>query len=110
MKRYVRFAIFCFGLGWYGPVCLFGQSEAAIYGSVAAKADGSALSNADIRIESGSTSTVFTAMADSNGRFSFTGLIPGRYTIYVSHENFQDQVLQHTLKQREFQHITFELP
>ena len=110
MKRYVRFAIFCFGLGWYGPVCLFGQSEAAIYGSVAAKADGSALSNADIRIESGSTSTVFTAMADSNGRFSFTGLIPGRYTISVSHENFQDQVLQLTLKPREIQNITFELP
>src|SRR5438552_12145367 len=101
-------AVFVF-LNFAAPL-LFGQSESAIYGIVAAKADGSVLPNSAVRIQSEATSTVLTTTTGSDGRFTFTGVVPGQYTIAVSRENFQEQTLRLTLKPREVQNIKFELP
>src|SRR5437667_12174911 len=89
-------AVFVF-LNFAAPL-LFGQSESAIYGTVAAKADGSVLPNSAVRIQSEATSTVLTTTTGSDGRFTFTALVPGQYMIAVSHENFQEQALRLTLK------------
>src|SRR5262249_19154431 len=89
---------------------LFGQSESAIYGTVAAKADGSVLPDSAVRIQSEATSTVLTTTSGSDGRFTLAGIVPGQYTIAVSHENFQEQTLRLTLKPREIQNVRFELP
>src|SRR5437667_385935 len=101
-------AVFVF-LNFAAPL-LFGQSESAIYGTVAAKADGSVLPNSAVRVQSEATSTVLTTTTGSDGRFAFTALVPGQYTIAVSRENFQEQTLRLTLKPREVQNIRFELP
>src|SRR5437016_10969928 len=89
---------------------LFGQSESAIYGTVAAKADSSVLPYSTVRAEGGPASTVLTTTTGPDGRFTFTGLVPGQSTIAVSHENFPEQTLRLTLKPREVQNIKFELP
>jgi len=109
MKACVSLAAVFVFLNFAAPL-LFGQSESAIYGTVAAKADGSVLPNSAVRIRSEATSTVLTATTGSDGRFTFTALVPGQYTIVVSHENFQEQALRLTLKPREVQNIRFELP
>src|SRR5881396_1336684 len=109
MKACVSLAAVFVFLNFAAPL-LFGQSESAIYGTVAAKADGSVLPNSAVRIRSEATSTVLTTTAGSDGRFTFTALVPGQYTIAVSRENFQEQALRLTLKPREVQNIRFELP
>src|SRR5881296_444688 len=109
MKACVSLAAVFVFLNFAAPL-LFGQSESAIYGTVAAKADGSVLPNSAVRIRSEATSTVLTTTTGSDGRFAFTALVPGQYTIAVSRENFQEQTLRLTLKPREVQNIRFELP
>src|SRR5213594_1589694 len=109
MKACVSLAAVFVFLNFAAPL-LFGQSESAIYGIVAAKADGSVLPNSAVRIRSEATATVLTATTGSDGRFTFTALVPGQYTIAVSQENFQEQALRLTLKPREVQNIRFELP
>src|SRR5438876_771297 len=109
MKACVSLAAVFVFVNFAAPL-LFGQSESAIYGTVAAKADGSVLPNSAVRIQSEATSTVLTTTTGSDGRFTFTALVPGQYMIAVSHENFQEQALRLTLKPREVQNIRFELP
>src|SRR5438093_12823961 len=97
MKACVSLAAVFVFLNFAAPL-LFGQSESAIYATVAAKADGSVLPNSAVRIRSEATSTVLTATTGSAGRFTFTALVPSQSTIAVSHENCQEQALRLTLK------------
>ena len=77
MKACVSLAAVFVFLNFAAPL-LFGQSESAIYGTVAAKADGSVLPNSAVRIQSEATSTVLTTTTGSDGRFAFTALVPGQ--------------------------------
>jgi carboxypeptidase family protein len=109
MKCYVFFATILAGVLLFVHQTAFGQSESAIYGSVVATADGSALPNSTVRIQSSLTSTVVSTTTDSEGRFAFMPLIPGPYTIHVSHDDFREQTLELTLKPREIENVRIEL-
>src|SRR5213592_4456296 len=110
MKRHLIFAAALFWVISSVHPLLYGQSESAIYGTVTAKADGSALPNTKMRLESPATSTVLTTTTTADGRFTFQGLVPGQYTLVASHDDFQDQTFQLTLKPREVQNITMQIP
>jgi hypothetical protein len=87
-----------------------GQSESAIYGTVTAKVDASSVADATIRVESTSGSTALTTVTDSDGHFMVRSLVPGPYSLTASREGFLTLTLQITLKPREVQTVTFQLP
>jgi len=87
----------------------FAQSDAAIRGSVTAKADNSLLPDVEIRLESPLLAEPLGTKSGDNGQFAFQRLVPGPYMIRASREGFQEQTIQLTLKPREIQNITLEL-
>jgi len=91
------------------PTFVYAQSESAIYGTVSARADGSVLPNANIRLENATTSAVMTATTAADGHFVFQRLVPGQYTLVASRDNFQAETLQLTLKPREVQNVAIQL-
>lgn len=84
------------------------QGEGAIHGIVIAKADRTALPNAQVRLE-GSMMEPLRATSGEDGHFGFQRLVPGQYTLVASHNDFQEARVQFTLKPREVQNITVEL-
>ena len=83
--------------------------DAAIRGSVTAKADNSLLPDVEIRLESPLLAEPLGTKSGDNGQFAFQRLVPGPYMIRASREGFQEQTIQLTLKPREIQNITLEL-
>ena len=88
---------------------LYAQSEGVIHGVVTAKADGSALPNAAIRLDGANITGFLETMTGADGHFVFQRLIPGQYTLVASRADFQEQRIQFTLKPREVQSVTLAL-
>ncbi|PYS47609.1 MAG: hypothetical protein DMG13_27475 [Acidobacteria bacterium] len=109
MKKHLETIVLAlFGL-FLSPCLVYAQSEGAIRGVVTAKADGSLLPNADIRLESSVLPAPLHTETGDDGHFGFQRLIPGHYTLVASHAGFQEQTIEFTLKPREVQNITLEL-
>jgi hypothetical protein len=89
-----------------GACALYAQSEAMLRGTIRAKADGSPVSNATIRLEG---TTTFQAASSGDGTFSIQHIVPGVYSVVVSHPGFADERQQITLKPREVAAISLEL-
>src|SRR5262245_31162745 len=77
------------------------QGDAAVHGTVTARADGSSLSGATVVLESQVLSESLTATTGPDGHFAFPRLVPADYVIMVRHEGFQEQRYRLSLKPRE---------
>src|SRR5262245_11794932 len=87
----------------------FAQSEGSIQGTVVAKADHSALSGANVVLESALTKARLEMTTEMDGRFAYTRLVPGRYVLAVERSGFQIQRYELSLKPRDTQSVTLEL-
>src|SRR5437867_13421429 len=103
MKKCLDIMLFAFCGLLFVPCLVYAQSEGAIRGVVTAKADGSLLPNADIRLESSVLPAPLHTETGDDGHFGFQLLIPGHYTLVASHADFQEQTIEFTLKPREVQ-------
>jgi hypothetical protein len=65
------------------------QGESAIHGTVKARADGSALPDAVVELQGGALSMPMTTTTTTEGQFAFPRLVPGDYTVTVTHASFQ---------------------
>jgi hypothetical protein len=87
-------------------ISLYAQSEATLRGTVRARADGSVLSNAAARLEGATSLQAFTG---PDGVFSFQRLVPGPYTVVISHAGFAETRQQIVLKPREVATLVLDL-
>ncbi|MBI1956151.1 MAG: carboxypeptidase regulatory-like domain-containing protein, partial [Acidobacteria bacterium] len=85
------------------------QGEGAIHGIVVAKADGSALPDAAVRLQGLSVPSTLQTGTAGDGHFGFQRLVPGEYVLIVVRQNFLEERVQFTLKPREVKNITLEL-
>jgi hypothetical protein len=85
------------------------QGEAAIHGTVAAKADGSALPDASVEVQGGTLSAPRMTTTTTDGHFAFPSLAPGEYVLTITHASFQEQRYRLALKPREVQNIAVAL-
>ncbi|MBI4459274.1 MAG: TonB-dependent receptor [Acidobacteria bacterium] len=88
---------------------LHAQGEGAIHGIVLAKADGSMIPNALVRLEGGSVPASLSTTTGGDGHFGFQRLVPGDYTLVAVRQEFAEQRIRFTLKPREVKNITLEL-
>jgi outer membrane receptor protein involved in Fe transport len=77
------------------------QGDAAVHGTVTARADGSILSGATVELESPALSGPLTSTTGADGHFVFPRLVPADYVLIVTHEGFQQQRYRLSLKPRE---------
>jgi outer membrane receptor protein involved in Fe transport len=102
----LRLAVFvCCWLG----ICPSISAQQRIYGKVLDKNIGSPIVAATVLLESSLFSADRRATTDSEGRFSFVNLSPGRYTIRVSADQFYAEELALFLAPRAQQEVDFEL-
>lgn len=85
------------------------QGDAAVHGTVTARADGSILPGTTVVLESQALSESLTAMTGPDGHFAFPRLVPADYVIVVSQEGFQEQRYRLSLKPRETYNLEVEL-
>lgn len=112
MKNTKKCCLFVVGLScwlWGLTPALRAQGEGAIHGSVVAKSDGSALPNAQLRLEGPDLPQPLLATSGEDGHFGFQRLTAGRYTLVATHKDFLEQKVEFTLKPREVQNFTVEL-
>ena len=95
----VPFLLACAGM-------LYGQSEATLRGAVKTKADGTAISNASIKLEGGSP---LETTSSTDGTFAFQRVTPGVYTVLVLHPGFASDRQQVILRPREVASLVLEL-
>jgi hypothetical protein len=89
--------------------CLPILAQQRINGTVVEKNTGLPVMTATVTLESDLLSAARTAAFDSEGRFSFANLSPGRYTLRASAENFYSEELSLILAPRATQQVDFEL-
>lgn len=77
------------------------QGEAAVHGTVTAKADGSALSGAVVELRSVALHAALKTTTAPDGHFAFARLIPAEYVVIVTHADFSEQRYRLSLKPRE---------
>jgi outer membrane receptor protein involved in Fe transport len=87
----------------------FAQGEAAVHGTVSARADGSAIPGASAELQSPVLSAPVTATTSAGGHFSFPRLVPADYLLVVTHLNFQEQRYRLSLEPREVLNLQVEL-
>jgi outer membrane receptor protein involved in Fe transport len=80
---------------------VWAQGEAAIHGTVTAKADRSALPGATIELQSAVLPAPVTSTTTADGHFVFQRLVPADYTLTVTLASFREQKYRITLKPRE---------
>ncbi len=85
------------------------QGEAAIHGTVKARADGSALPEAVVELQGSGSTPAIRATTTADGRFAFPRLVPGDYGLTVAHAMFQDEHYRLSLKPREVQTLEVTL-
>ncbi|HWP84534.1 MAG TPA: carboxypeptidase regulatory-like domain-containing protein, partial [Terriglobia bacterium] len=85
------------------------QGESAIHGTVVAS-DGSALPGAEVVLHGGPLPEPLRTTAGPDGHFGFQRLVPGEYELIISRESFQTSRFRLTLRPREVQNVTLELP
>ncbi len=77
------------------------QGEAAIHGTVSAKADGSAVAGAIVQLQGGLLAVAMKTTTAPDGQFVFSRLAPADYMLIVTHADFGEQRYQLSLKPRE---------
>jgi len=77
------------------------QGEAAIHGTVTARADGSAVPGAAVQLQSGALAAAMKTTTAADGQFVFSRLAPADYVLIVTHAGFGEQRYQLSLKPRE---------
>jgi len=80
---------------------VWAQGEAAIHGTVMARADGSALPGAIVELQGGASLAPMKVTTSADGQFAFVRLAPGDYLLTVGHANFSEQRYRLSLKPRE---------
>src|SRR6185295_15932916 len=88
------------------PVPVRAQAEGAIRGTVVAKADGSPVPGAKIRLERGAIPEPMEETTGAEGQFVFPRLAPGDYVLTVSREQFQETRYLVSIRPREVQNRT----
>ena len=89
------------------PLCCAAQQR--IGGTVTDGLKHSPVKAASVRLEGGLFTMPAETRTDAEGRFSFAGLAPRRYTISVSADDFYAQSATVTLAPREVRELDFEL-
>jgi hypothetical protein len=102
--------------------CVFGaaasssaQGEGAIYGTVTARADGTALQGAGVELKSAAASATtatqgtLTATTTADGHFTFPRVVPGDYELSVKLANFREERYRLSVKPREVQNLELAL-
>ncbi|MBI4463757.1 MAG: carboxypeptidase regulatory-like domain-containing protein, partial [Acidobacteria bacterium] len=108
LKRIFPLLILVCSLGGSTPL-LQAQGEGAIHGAVLAKADGSAILSATVRLEGVTVNLSWTTTTGGDGHFGFQRLVPGEYILTARHPNFIERQVQFTLKPREGLNLTLEM-
>jgi outer membrane receptor protein involved in Fe transport len=89
------------------PVCAAAQQRIA--GTVTDTKTHSPVKSATVKLEGGLFTMPSETTTDADGRFSFSGLSPNRYTLRVSADAFYPQAVTVTLSPREAGQVNFEL-
>ena len=89
------------------PVCAAAQQRIA--GTVTDTKTHSPVKSATVKLEGGLFTMPSETKTDAEGRFSFSGLSPNRYTLRVSADAFYPQAVTVTLSPREAGQVNFEL-
>ena len=77
------------------------QGEAAIHGTVTARADGSAVPGAIVQLQGAGLATPLNATSGADGHFVFARLAPADYVLTVTRADFSEQRYRLSLKPRE---------
>jgi outer membrane receptor protein involved in Fe transport len=85
------------------------QGEGTIHGTITARADGSALSGATVELQGTALPAPTTIATTIDGYFAFPRLVPGDYTLTITHANFQQERYRLSLKPREVQNLDLAL-
>ncbi|OFW10492.1 MAG: hypothetical protein A3G20_07860 [Acidobacteria bacterium RIFCSPLOWO2_12_FULL_59_11] len=109
MKKYFAFLLIGWLLFLSIAIRVQAQGEGAIHGIVVAKADGSALPDAAVRLEGLSVPGILQTSTAGDGHFGFQRLVPGKYVLIVVRQNFLEERVQFTLKPREVRNLTLQL-
>jgi hypothetical protein len=94
---------------WLLLMCSAATAQQRISGSVIDKGTRAPISAVTVRLESSLLASAVATATDADGRFSFTGLSPGGYTVSVSADTFYPQQVALTLGPRATQQLSFEL-
>src|ERR1700759_2263435 len=89
------------------PVCAAAQQR--ITGTVTDNQTHSPGRAATVRLEGGLFTMPSATTTDADGRFSFSGLSPNRYTLRVTADAFYAQAVTVTLAPREASQVDFQL-
>jgi outer membrane receptor protein involved in Fe transport len=84
---------------------LFAQGEAAVHGTVTARADGSTLPGAVVELRGAALLAPLTVTTAADGHFAFPRLVPADYVLTVSHASFREQRYRLTLKPRDVHNV-----
>jgi outer membrane receptor protein involved in Fe transport len=85
------------------------QGEGAVHGTVAAQATGSALPGATVELQGAALPAPMKVTTSADGQFAFPRLVPGDYTLTITHAGFQEEQYQLSLKPREVQNVELAL-
>jgi outer membrane receptor for ferrienterochelin and colicins len=80
---------------------LLAQGEAAVHGTVTARADGSAVSGAIVELQGSALPAPMKVTTGADGHFVFARLAPGDYLVTLAHADFSEQRYRLSLKPRE---------
>jgi outer membrane receptor protein involved in Fe transport len=80
---------------------LLAQGEAAVHGTVTARADGSAVSGAIVELQGSALPAPMKVTTGADGHFAFARLAPGDYLVTLAHADFSEQRYRLSLKPRE---------
>src|SRR5689334_4141913 len=77
------------------------QGDAAIHGTVTARADGSAVAGAIVQLQGSALPMAMRTTTAADGQFVFSRLAPADYVLIVTHADFGEQRYKVSLKPRE---------
>jgi outer membrane receptor protein involved in Fe transport len=105
-----RILLFVLAIVFTAAAPCIAQGEGGIHGTVQAQADGSALPGAIVELQGATLPAPMKTTTTTDGHFSFPRLVPGDYTLTITHVSFQEKRYQLSLKPREVQNLEIALP